>query len=152
MGRTISWSPWEGKCLCSLKDTKSPAWPVHLIQDDAISLYCPLCKAAAGLGDYPVHKSTWIYIYFHCCLSCLSLSGCCVPMINDVPKHIWLRKLMDFVWEAATQVVELYLQSSVMSLLGGLGCRDPPKTSVPSYQKVMSMHVTGNKFRSLCLF
>lgn len=44
---------------------------------------------------------------------------------------------MGFVWEATTQGVELYLQSSVMSLLGGLGCRDPPQTSVLSYQKVM---------------
>lgn len=36
-----------------------------------------------------------------------------VVSLNNIRKHIWLRKLVGFVWEAGTQVVELYLQSSV---------------------------------------
>lgn len=57
---------------------------------------------------------------------------------------------MGFVWEAGMQVVELYLQPSVMSLLGGLGRGGPqdPRTPVLSHQKVMLVHVAGKKLGS----
>lgn len=57
---------------------------------------------------------------------------------------------MGFVWEAETQAVELYLQPSVMSVLGGLGHGGPqdPHTPVLSHQKVMPVHVAGKKLRS----
>lgn len=57
---------------------------------------------------------------------------------------------MGFVWEAGTQVVKLYLQPSVMSLLGVLGRGGPqdPRTPVLSHQKVMPVHVTGKKLGS----
>lgn len=74
-----------------------------------------------------------------------------MTMLNNVPKHIWLRKLLGFVWEAGIQVVELYLQSSVVSLWeGGLAVRRPqdPHTPVLSHRKFMPGHVTGNKLRS----
>ena len=58
---------------------------------------------------------------------------------------------MGFIWEAGTQVVELYLQSSVMSLLGGLGhggAPQDPHTPVLSHQKVMPVRISGNKLGS----
>lgn len=88
---------------------------MHLI---VISLHCTLHKAAADLGDYPIYVCACVFpvLFF------LSLFGCGMSLLNNELKYTWLRKLLGSVWEGGIQVVELYLQSGVMSLRGRGAC------------------------------
>lgn len=125
------------------KGHKGTYGSIHLI---VISLHCTLHKAAADLGDYPiyVHAHVFPLVFF------LSLCGCGMSILNNELKYIWLRKLLGFVWEAGIQVVELYLQSSVMSLEGrvAMGRPQDPHTPVLSHRKFTPGCGTGNKLRS----
>lgn len=80
----------------------------------------------------------------------LSLYGCGMCILNNELKYSWLRKLLGFVWEAGIQVVELYLQSSVVSLEGrvAMGRPQDPHTPMLSHRKSMPGPGTGNKLRS----
>lgn len=51
------------------------------------------------MEDYPIYVCEYVFPL----LLFLSLCGCGMSMLNNELKHIWLRKLLGFIWEAGIQ-------------------------------------------------
>jgi len=90
---------------------------VHLIQDDVVAFIVLYVKQLLCCGII-LHVSVCAFISMVASLVSPFMGVTC--MLNNTARCIWLTKLTGWLWEAAAQVVEVFLQAGVMSFLGTL--------------------------------